>query len=195
MTREFLEKLGLPKEQVESIMSEHGKALSSTSSKLTTAEERVKTLETDLQAANKLVTDLKKDTKDTKELQEKIAGYEKQVSDLETERAADRKKNAIKEALTKAGAKDIDYMMYKLGDVELDKEGAIKDIDSKIKALKEANKAQFPDEPDTDPKKQKGYQVIDTKLPDGTVKTLDLSKMTAQEINENWDVISKQTKK
>lgn len=201
MNREFLEKLGLPKEQVDSIMAEHGKAVQATQTKLTTAEDKVKSLETDLTAANKLVSDLKKDTKETKELQDKIAEYEKKVSDLEAERAKERKANAIKEALTKAGAKDLEYMAFKLGEVEVDKDGNIKDLDNKIKTLKEAHKDYFtsadpdPKNDPKDPKDNKGYKVIDTKLPDGTTKTFDLSKMTQAEINANWDLITKQAKK
>lgn len=199
MNREFLEKLGLPKEQVDSIMAEHGKAIQSNQTKLTTAEERVKSLETDLSAANKLVGDLKKETKETKELQDKIAAYEKQVSDLENERAKERKANAIKEALTKAGAKDIEYMAFKLGDVEVDKDGNIKDLENKIKTLKDAHKDYFTPaaaDPKDDPKdpSNKGFKVIDTKLPDGSTKVFDLSKMSQQEINENWDLITKQAK-
>lgn len=199
MNREFLEKLGLPKEQVDSIMAEHGKAVQATQTKLTTAEDKVKSLETDLSAANKLVSDLKKETKDTKELQDKIAEYEKKVSDLETERAKERKANAIKEALTKAGAKDIEYMAFKLGDVEVDKDGNIKDLENKIKTLKDAHKDYFTpaaaDPKPNDPKDKNGYKVIDTKLPDGSTKVFDLSKMSAKEINENWDAISKQKNK
>lgn len=200
MNREYLEKLGLAKDQVDQIMAEHGKAVQANQSKLTTAEDRVKSLEADLTAANKLVTDLKKETKDTKELQDKIADYEKKMSDLEADRAKERKAAAIKEALTKAGAKDIEYMAFKLGDVEVDKDGNVKELENKIKTLQEANKDYFtskdPD-PKDDPKdpNKKGFKVIDTKLLDGSTKVFDLSKMSQQEINDNWDLITKQSKK
>lgn len=197
MNREFLEKLGLPKEQVDSIMAEHGKAVQTTQTKLTTAEDRVKSLETDLSAANKLVSDLKKDHQSVDDLQKKIKEHEDKVATLEAERAKDRKTAAIKEALTKAGAKDIDYMAFKLGEVEIDKDGNIKDLDNKVKTLKEANKDYFNvDDPDpkNDPNK-KGYKVIDTKLPDGKTVQLDISKMSVDEINANWDTIKQQTKK
>ena len=171
MNREFLEKQGLTKDQVDLIMAEHGKAVQATQTKLTTAEDRVKAIETDLAAANKLVTDLKKETKETKELQDKIADYEKKMSESESERAKERKAYAIKEALIKAGANDIEYMLYKLGDVELDKDGTIKDLENKVKSLQEANpiffKAPEPKDP-IDPKNPAGgYKPIDTKLPGG----------------------------
>lgn len=149
----------------------------------------------DVAAANKLVNDLKKDNANIEALQTKIKDYEGQVTKLETERAAERKSYAIKEALTKARANDIDYMMFKLGDVEVDKDGNIKDLDSKVKALKESNPSFFPTSEPKDPQKSKGFKPIDTKLPNGSVVQLDVSKMTADEINANWDAIKAQSKK
>lgn len=176
-------------------MAEHGKTVQTTQAKLTTAEDRVKALEGDLGNANKLVSDLKKETKDTKELQDKIAEYEKKVSDLEVERVKDRKTAKLKDALTAAGVNDIEYMMYKLGDVELDKEGNIKDLDSRVKVLKEANPTFFkteelPPDPKNPPKG--GYKPIDTKLPNGKTTQLDLATMSVEQINANWDTIRQQ---
>ncbi len=198
MNRDFLEKLGLPKDQVDQIMAEHGKTVQTTQAKLTTAEDRVKALEGDLGNANKLVGDLKKETKDTKELQDKITEYEKKVSDLEVERAKDRKTSKLKDALTAAGANDIEYMMFKLGDVELDKEGNVKDLDNRVKVLKETNPTFFKKEelpPDPKNPAKGGYKPIDTKLPNGKTVTLDINSMSVDQINENWDAIKQQNKK
>lgn len=200
MNREFLEKQGLPKDQVDMIMAEHGKAVQANQSKLTTAEDRVKALETDLGAANKLVADLKKSNKDTEALQKQITDYEAQMTKLESERANERKTNAIKEALRTADATDIEYMTYKLGEVELDKDGKIKDIENKIKALKETNPSFFkaadpkPD-PEKDPKAGFKPIVVDNKLPGGGKTTLDLKNMSVDEINAHWDAIKAQNKK
>lgn len=149
----------------------------------------------DLAAANKLVGDLKKDNANVEALQTKVIAYEAQVAKLEIERATERKSYAIKEALTKAGATDIDYLMFKLGDVELDKDGNIKDLDNKVKSLKETTPTFFKADDPKDPPPSKGFKPIDTKLPNGNVTQLDVSKMTTDEINANWDAISAQNKK
>ena len=123
----------------------------------------------DLSAANKLVEDLKKSNADVEALQKQVKEYEDNVKKLETERVQERKTYAIKEALTKTGALDLDYLLFKLGDVELDKDGNIKDLDNKIKGLKEAHPTFFP-APPADPGKDQnkgGYKTIDNKLPKG----------------------------
>lgn len=128
----------------------------------------------DLKAANKLVKDLKKDNKDVEELQNKINDYEKEVDQLKGQRLEERKTYSLKEALTKAGAKDVDYMIYKLGDVELDKEGNIIELENKVKSLKESNPSFFEVKDDTknndksiEGKDTKGYEVIDNSLENG----------------------------
>lgn len=148
----------------------------------------------DLKAANKLVDDLNKTNKDAEGLQEKISEYKQQVALLEAERAEERKTYAVKEALQGAGGKDIDYLMFKLGDLELDKDGKVKDLDNKIKSLKEATPSFFESKEATPPADNKGYQVIDTKLDQGkqaTIYSMDqLRTMTPEEINQNWDAVS-----
>ena len=57
------------------------------------------------------------------------------MSKLEADVKETAKKQTIKDALANAKATDVDYLMYKLGEVEVDENGAIKDIDSKIKDL------------------------------------------------------------
>ena len=122
----------------------------------------------DLSAANKLVEDLKKTNANVDTLQKQVKEYEDNVKRLETEREQDRKNYAIKEALAKTGALDLDYLQFKLGSVELDKDGNIKDLDNKIKGLKEAHPTFFP-APPAEPKDQNkgGYKPIDSKLPKG----------------------------
>lgn len=150
----------------------------------------------DLANANKLVSDLKKDNANVESLQKKVTEYETKMTQIETERAQERKTNAIKEALTKAGAIDVEYMSFKLGDVEVDKDGQIKDLESKVKQLKETNPSFFPQSTDLNTDKSKGgYKPIDTKLPNGKTTTLDISKMSVDEINANWDLIKAQSKK
>lgn len=129
-------------------------------------KEQKEQLESDLTTANKLVDDLNKSNKDTEDLQTKIDEYKTEMDQLKSDRAEEQKQYAVKEALTKEGVKDIDYMLYKLGEVETDKEGNIVDLDNKVKALKESNPTFFgtDDKPANEPA---GYQVVDNGLDEG----------------------------
>ena len=121
----------------------------------------------ELKTANETLTALQKSNKDNEELQTKISEYEAKMQQLETERAEERKTFTIKEALTKAGVADVDYMMFKLGQLETDKDGNVVDLDNKVKALQEANPTFFKSA-DPAPGQPNGYKVIDNKLQGGS---------------------------
>lgn len=145
-----------------------------------------------LKTANDTIKDLKKNNTDNEDLQQTIKNHEATISTLRADSLKREKEFTLKGALEKSGAQDIDYLIYKLGGVdklEIDKEGSIKDLDNKIKELKENNPTFFKNETITnDPK------VIVNKLPegDGQVKTFtkdEVAKMSPQEINANWNII------
>lgn len=122
----------------------------------------------DLKVANKLVEDLKVGNADVEELQKKITEYETDIETLNTERLAEKKLYQAKEKLKDAGAKDIDYMLYKLGDMETDKEGNIIEIDNKIKTLVESNASMFESrDTEEDATDTKGFKVLDNGLENG----------------------------
>ena len=108
--KEYLLSVGLTEEQatkVEQGMPAQKLYLASEGNldtRYTKLKEQKEQLENDLNAANKLVGDLKKTNKDAEELQQKITDYEAKVQQLETERSEERKTYALKEALTKEGA-------------------------------------------------------------------------------------------
>ena len=120
-----------------------------------------------LKVANSTLDALKKSNKDAEELQQKITDYEAKVQQLETERSEERKTYALKEALTKEGVSDVEYMMFKLGKLEVDKDGNIVDLDNKVKALKETNPTFFASEAENNEPVAPGYQVVDSKLESG----------------------------
>lgn len=128
MKREFLAGLELSEDIINQIMAEHGKTVQATRSKLDEAESKLK-------EANSTLDTLKKTNKDNEELQNELKTYKDKVTQLKTDAKETAKKQTIKDALTKAKATDVDYLMYKLGDVEVDEKGDIKDLDSKIKDL------------------------------------------------------------
>jgi hypothetical protein len=111
-------------------------------------QELVNGKETELQSANDLIAQLKKDTKGNEELQGKITTYETQVADLQAQLQETKIKSAIKVALLAEKAVDVDYLTYKLNEklnekgetLELDENENIKGWD----ALKDGLKTQFP---------------------------------------------------
>lgn len=124
----------------------------------------------ELKTANETLNTLQKDNKDVEALQNTITEYKGKVETLETERAAERKTYALKEALTKEGVSDVDYMLFKLGEVETDKDGNIIELDNKVKSLKETNPTFFTGEKTTEQTNDQtstGYKVIDNKLDNG----------------------------
>lgn len=105
--------------------------------------------QSELDAANGLIEELKKGTKGNEELQGKVTAYETQVEDLQKQLKQTQLDSAIKVALLEAKANDVDYMTFKLkekGDLELDDKGKIKGIEDKISGLK----TQFPSQFETD---------------------------------------------
>lgn len=120
----------------------------------------------ELKEANKTIDCLKKTNTDNEELQKSIDDYKAKAEKAQAELAQTKKDTAIESALRDAGVKDIDYMLYKLGEVETDKDGNIVDLDNKVKALKESNPTFFgtDDKPANEPA---GYQVVDNGLDEG----------------------------
>lgn len=146
----------------------------------------------DLADANKLVTTLQKSNKDNEELQTKINDYKTQVDTLQAERQSEQTNYALKDALAQAGVKDVDYGIFKLGEVELGKDGKIKDLDNKVKSLKESSPDMFKAKEPVG-KGDNGYKPVDNKLETGnTGKAFTLEEignMSTKEINDNWDAI------
>lgn len=145
-----------------------------------------------LKAANSTLDTLKKSNKDNKELQNELKTYKDKVSQMEADAKETAKKQSIKDALVNAKATDVDYLMYKLGDVELAEDGSIKDLDSKIKDLQTNHPTFFqvtePEQADNGFKSLGGAD-----LPEGKRSTIytqeDIARMTPEQINSNWDAI------
>lgn len=145
---------------------------------------------TELETANGLIADLKKNTKGNEDLQGKINTYEAQVQQLQAELEKTKLDNAIQLALRDAKAVDPDYLAYKLrekysaDELKLDENGKVKGIDDKLAGLK----TQFP----TQFENAGGKKVLENKLPvdpnpnDGNApKSLEEAlKMTYEQKNE-----------
>lgn len=145
--------------------------------------------ETELNSANDLIAQLKKDTEGNEELQGKITSYETQVTQLQAELQETKIKSAVKVALLSEKAVDVDYLTYKLNEklkekgetLELDENDNIKGWNNQLEGLK----TQFPNMFGNGDGGN-GYKPLDpNKLPnnnyDKTVTKEQFAKMTYEE--------------
>lgn len=196
--KEYLVSQGLTDQQADAVVAGMGQnkfflsgedKIDERYSKLKTQHEQT---EADLTAANKLVNDLQKANTDNTELQSKVTEYQTKITELEAERTKDRVEAKAREYLS--DAVDVDYALFKLGALEPDAKGEVKDLENRVKALRESTPSMFKEEPKPDGKG--GYVVVDNKLGNlNRTQAFDLSKMSAAEINANWDAIKAQTDK
>ena len=160
--KEYLLSTGLTEEQattIENGMSGHKLFVTSqerAEERLNAAKTRTEQLESDLTAANKLVTDLRKSNKDDEDLQAKVADYENQIKTINDERNQEKAVWEAKELMHDAN--DIEYALFKLGKIELDKDGKAIDLESRVKALRESTPAMFKVADSVNPQAP-GYQV------------------------------------
>ena len=145
----------------------------------------------DLKTANKTLDNLRKNHKDVEDLQKEIEGYKTKMSDLEATRAKEQKEFTIKSKLKDLGCTDLDYMLYKLGDI--DKLDLEKDWENKAKELKENNSTFFPVEENKSDELKNNLNVLENKLNEvnnpNSFTMEQLRNMTPEEINKNWDTI------
>lgn len=100
-----------------------------------------------LTAAQQLVEDYKKSSKNDEAAQQKITEYENKVTQLTTELEQAKLDSALKIGLLQAKASDVDYLMFKIKqdgkELKLDDKGEIKGLDDIISSLKTQLPAQF----------------------------------------------------
>ncbi len=146
MNRETLRTLGLTEEQIDAVMADHGRGVQAVQTRLTTAENRTKELETELDAA--------KNNDEVKTLTERAETAEAKATELKGAIDQTTKATLVDKALTEAGAKDLDYAKFKLGDVELQEDGTIKDLENLIKDLQTQLPNQFAVADDNQPEQE-----------------------------------------
>lgn len=143
MKREFLRELGLSEEQIEKVMSEHGKTITDTTAKLAAAEESKKALEAQLVERDKDIKDLKKGAEDNAELAQKYADletkykgakaeYEQQIKDTNLNHAVDM---ALTGKVHDAG---IVRGLLDRTKLTLDEQGQLGGLDEQLKGLSES---------------------------------------------------------
>jgi len=203
LTRKFLTDLGIEKEQLQSILDEHGSTVELIKEKAkedaAKATEKSAAVIADLQEKIDNAPKPDPDGKDWK------ADYEalkvKYDADLATEKTAHQQtkdtytaekvtaeKSALLEnTLLEAGA-NAKYVKKIAGDFKLEEieiaDGKIKDFDKKLEAVKPAWSEMFGQVTKT------GASVATPPQGSQTVYTMDdIKKMSQKEINENWDNI------
>lgn len=152
--------------------------------------ETLKGKETELNTANTLIADFKKDTKGNEDLQSKIIGYETDIANLQSQLAETKLKSAVKVALLSENAADVDYLTFKLNEslkaknesLELDENDKIKGLDNRISELK----AQFPNMFKSGG--ADGYKLIGGgKLPEGNHETSEEPKDLADALRLQYE--------
>lgn len=142
MNKEFLEGLGLEADAIEKIMAEHEKTVQAEQAKTTAKEAELKTAK---ETISGLQDSIKKfDGVDVEKLQQAAKDWEtKYNEDLKAEKAKAeniRKEYALKEAMTKTGVLDPDYLIYKAGGLEkftFDKDDRPVGVEDALKPYKE----------------------------------------------------------
>ena len=130
MKREFLTNLELDQEIINKIMAEHGRTINTLNS---THKEELNGLKDELTEKDTKLSSLESDLSNVESLKSQLEESEAKVSTMGEE----LKTVKIERALVEAGANDIEYAKFKLGEVELD------DLDSAVKSLKEKLPNQF----------------------------------------------------
>lgn len=157
-------------------------------------KDQYNTVAGNLKNANDTLAKLQDENKDVKSLQEQIDEYKKQVDEKDKELVKTRNESTLREALREAGANDIDYLVYKLGELETDADGNYKDVDNKVKSLKDSEPKWFGSEDDDkgDGKQKEsdgkgGWKPVDNKLPTGQPPKGDEPKTLADAIAAHYN--------
>ncbi|WP_137744551.1 phage scaffolding protein [Robertmurraya siralis] len=162
MKREFLEGLGLEKDKIESIMTEHGKTVESYKTKNNDLNTSLDDLKKQLEQRDKDLKELKKQTEGSEELKTKLDTLQKQYdadkTEYETKLKDTQLSSAIKLALAgKVHDADLVTGLIDKAKIELGDDGNVsKGLDEQLKSLQESKSFLFvPDKKDT--QKFKGF--------------------------------------
>ncbi len=142
MKREFLEAMGLTKEQVDSIMNENGNDINNAKKAFADYDD----IKSQLTAAQDTITTLKKDSKDVEKLQTKITEYENTITTMKTESETKAKTASLIEALKAEKLADPEYFIFKQGGLDkfsFGQDGKPIGVSDVVKPFKESNASWF----------------------------------------------------
>lgn len=183
---EILKAQGLTDEQIQTITGEmkQNKIYTAGEENLDVRYGKLKTDHDALTAkqteSDKLIAELQKANKGNEAIQSKISEYEAIIAEKNAELEQTKIESAVKIALLGAKAVDVDYLTFKLkekGEIKLDDQGNIKDIDDMLSGLKTQYPSQF--------ESATTKKIEEHKLPDGDdegkVTKEDFAKMGYQQ--------------
>lgn len=187
LTRNMLKAMGLNEEQIGSIIEGHTDSITA----LTKERDDYKAKAEAADGIAKERDDLKDKLAKAGDAAKVQADFDAYKSNVEKEKTNSRKSAALDKAFEAAGVKRDTFRrsMLKAWDmdsVELDENGAIKDMDG-LKAAVQKDYADFLATTDT-----KGVPPANPPAGGGqTFTKADIEKMSTEEINKNWEAISK----
>lgn len=151
MNREFLEGLGIEKEQIDTIMKEHGKAVQSVKAEDAERETTIETLKSQLEERNNDLTELQSTIENEGDLKEQLKSmnekYEEETANLQSKLANQRKQAEIRLGITKAGAKNERAVMALLNaeEIKVDDDG-VHGLKEQVEQLQESDPYLFQSE-------------------------------------------------
>lgn len=160
MKRSFLEELGLDKDQINKIMDENGRDINAKTEEITA-------LKDELNKTKDNVNSLEEKANKAEKLQDKLSDLT--AANDELKKTINQEK--VKSALIEAGATDIDYLTYKLGDIQFEDS----EFGKKLDDLKKDHAAFFKQESAEKESESRnnhypGYQILDNRLIEGESK-------------------------
>lgn len=156
MNREQLRALGLTEEQIDAVVADHGRIVQSVQTRLTAAENRATELETQLEEAT--------NSEEMQTLTKRAETAEANATELQSQLNQITIDKLVDTALTDAGVTDLDYARFKLGKVELSKDGKkVIDLENKVKDLQTTIPTYFKAEnPNDKPDNETGTNALDS---------------------------------
>lgn len=149
-----------------------------------------------LKEANGTIKALEEKVKDNPDVQKELDTYKSKAEQLETENKQLVINHQVSSALRDAGAKDVEYATFKLGQLELGKDGNVKDLANKVKDL-QATLPDYFESAKNEPENKdplNGFKSINPDPKDGkqavSFSMDEIGKMTPEQINQNWDAVS-----
>ncbi|MCL8203629.1 phage scaffolding protein [Ligilactobacillus agilis] len=148
MKREDLKKLGLSDEQIEGVMSAHGKDITSLQEKVNGLTNERDGLKSQLDERDKQLVDLQKNSKNVDDLNEKIkqlqADNQKANEDWQNKLATQTKNFRIETALREAKAKNVKAVLPFIDTEKVTVDGDnLKGLDEQIKAIQQSDSYLF----------------------------------------------------
>lgn len=188
MKREFLKDLGLSDDQINSIMSAHGKDVNGLNEQINSLTAEKNGLQSQLNDRDEQLKGLKSQVKDSDELTAKINELEKANKAAKEKYAADlsaqQKSFLIDKALTSAGAHNNKAVsaLLNLDDVTV-KDGALDGLDKQLEALKESDGYLFKQSEEPKPQPKSGVQITGGQpKPTNAGAKIDFAHASYQEI-------------